>query len=307
MEPWRERAAGRGFRSSASLPLLDGKKVLGSLSIYSADVDAFTPEAVQLFSELASNVGFGIASLRLREERERMRAALQDRTLELESAVKELEAFAYSVSHDLRAPLRSIDGFSQILLEDYTDQLDESGKDCLRRVRAGCQNMGQLIDAVLQLSRITRSEMHPEMVDLSLLALGEAAMLQRLAPGRQVEIRIASGLQARGDRKLLQVALQNLMENAWKFTSKQPAARIEVGSTERDGRQVFFVRDNGAGFDMTYASKLFQPFQRLHSKDDYEGTGIGLASVQRIVQRLGGKIWAEGTPGRGATFYFYFT
>jgi light-regulated signal transduction histidine kinase (bacteriophytochrome) len=231
-------------------------------------------------------------------------AALQDRTRALETSNKELEAFAYSVSHDLRAPLRSIDGFSQILLEDYAGQFDDNGKDCLRRVRAGCQSMGQLIDAVLQLSRISRSQMQPEDVDLSLMALNEAAMLQHINPHRRVEFHVAAGLRAHGDRKLLQVALQNLVENAWKFTSKQPRARIEVGRTDRDGQRVFFVRDNGAGFDMAYAGKLFQPFQRLHSNEDYSGSGIGLATVQRVLQRVGGRIWAEGTPGQGATFYF---
>jgi len=303
MQPWRESASRLGFRSCAVFPLVHAGVLFGALSIYSPEADAFGDSELRLLGELADNVSFGIAALRARQEREQMQKALQERTHDLESVNKELETFAYSVSHDLRAPLRSIDGFSQVLLEDYGERLDEPGKDCLGRVRAGCQNMGRLIDAILQLSRVTRSEVRLERVDISMLALAAAAMLQRASPEREVEVHIASGLEAYTDRKLFQVALQNLLENAWKFTGQHAHARIDVGGLPSDSGRVFFVRDNGAGFDMRYAAKLFQPFQRLHAQEEFKGTGIGLATVQRTMQRLGGKAWAESSPGQGATFY----
>ncbi len=227
-----------------------------------------------------------------------------ERTAELEAANKELEAFSYSVSHDLRAPLRSIDGFSQALLEDYPDRLDEQGRNYLNRVRAGTQRMGDLIDDLLQLSRVTRAEMRREQVDLSALAGSAVEDLRRAEPRRQVEVAIEPGLTAEGDPKLLRIALVNLLSNAWKFTGKQPAARIELGvRNDKDGR-AFFVRDNGVGFDMAYAPKLFGAFQRLHAASEFPGTGIGLATVQRIVHRHGGRVWAESAVNRGATFYF---
>lgn len=223
---------------------------------------------------------------------------------ELATVNKEMEAFSYSVSHDLRAPLRSIDGFSQALLEDYADTLAAQGKDYLQRVRAATQRMGLLIDDLLSLSRVTRSEMKPEAVNLSALAGTIAVELQKTQPERQVEFAIAAGLTAKGDARLLRVALENLLGNAWKYTSKHPLARIEFGVTPKDGTQVYFVRDDGAGFDMAYADKLFAPFQRLHSPGEFPGSGIGLATVQRIIHRHGGGIWAEGEVGKGATFYF---
>jgi signal transduction histidine kinase len=222
----------------------------------------------------------------------------------VEAANKDLEAFSYSVSHDLRAPLRSIDGFSQALLEDYADQLDAQGKDYLQRVRVGTQRMGRLIDDMLTLSRISRREMRREWIDLSAIAGETAAELQRAEPERQVELDITPGLGVTGDAQLLRAVLDNLLGNAWKFTSKQPWARIEFGATKVDGRHAYFVRDNGAGFDMSYADKLFGAFQRLHAESDFPGSGIGLATVQRIIRRHGGQVWAEGQVGRGATFYF---
>ena len=223
---------------------------------------------------------------------------------ELEQVNKELEAFSYSVSHDLRAPLRSIDGFSQALLEDYEDKLDEQGKDYLRRVRAATQRMSQLIDDLLNLSRISRTEIHYEEVNLTAIAKAITAELQKTQPERQVEFVIGENIVARGDSHLLRIVLDNLFRNAWKFTSKHPDARIEFGTIQQDGRLVYYVRDNGAGFDMNYANKLFTPFQRLHKSTEFEGTGIGLATVQRIIHRHGGSIWAEGEVEKGATFYF---
>ena len=238
---------------------------------------------------------------RLNAELERK---VEERTAQLEAANKELEAFSYSVSHDLRAPLRGIDGFSQALLEDYADRLDGEGQDYLRRIRAATQRMARLIDDLLNLSRITRAGLRREPVDLSAIARSVAEQLARSHPGRKVEFRIAEGVKAEGDPHLLRVALENLLGNAWKFTGKTPAARVEFGVTEADGAPAYFVRDNGAGFDMAYAGKLFGAFQRLHDAREFEGTGIGLATVQRVVRRHGGRVWAEGAPGLGATFYF---
>ncbi|MFS8542339.1 MAG: hypothetical protein LOD91_00635, partial [Limnochordales bacterium] len=226
------------------------------------------------------------------------------RTAELVEANRELEAFAYSVSHDLRAPLRTINGFSQALLEDYGDQLDATGRDYLARLKAASERMGELIDALLSLARVTRAELVREEVDLSHMAGGIARHLQRLDPQRHAEFHIQPGLKARGDRLLLRVVMENLLGNAWKFTRRRPLAVIEVGETVVDGQRTFYVRDNGVGFDMRYADKLFGPFQRLHPSQEFEGTGIGLATVQRIIRRHGGRIWGVGVVDGGATFYF---
>jgi PAS domain S-box-containing protein len=227
-----------------------------------------------------------------------------DRTAQLAAANKELEAFAYSVSHDLRAPLRAIDGFSRVLLQTRAAQLDEEGKAYLHRVRAAAQRMGQLIDDLLDLSRLTRLEMQREPVDLSSLVRMIAAELHRTQPERDVTFVIADGVMVEGDARLLRALLENLLGNAWKFTSKHRRARIEFGISEHDGRPVYLVHDDGAGFEMEYADKLFGAFQRLHGVDEFEGNGIGLATVQRIVHRHGGQVWAKGEVERGATFYF---
>ena len=230
-----------------------------------------------------------------------------ERTTQLEAANKELETFSYSVSHDLRAPLRSIDGFSQILLEDYTDKLDAAGQDALKRVRAAAQRMAQLIDDLLKLSRVTRSEMHQETVGLSAMAHAVLDELQRTHPERQVDCVIAEGIVAKGDTQLLRSVLENLLGNAWKFTGKQGCARIEFGKTQRKGETAYFVRDNGAGFDMAFVDKLFGAFQRLHPVEEFPGTGIGLATVQRIIHRHGGRVWAEGAVARRRHFLFHIT
>ncbi|HUI56296.1 MAG TPA: PAS domain S-box protein [Bryobacteraceae bacterium] len=229
---------------------------------------------------------------------------VRERTSELETMNKELEAFAYSVSHDLRAPLRGIDGWSLALIEDYYEKLDGKGRGYLDRVRSETQRMGQLIDDLLQLSRITRAEMHRDTVDLSRTAESIAARLHETHPQRRLEFVIRPKLTAFGDARMLEVALTNLLENAVKFTGPRAHARIEFETAERDGKPTFAVRDNGVGFDMTYSRTLFGPFQRLHSDSEFPGTGIGLATVQRVIHRHGGKIWAEAEPGRGATFYF---
>ncbi len=240
------------------------------------------------------------------EEMRALNEHLRQHEAELSASNKELEAFSYSVSHDLRAPLRNIDGFSQALLEDYIDKLDQKGQNYLRRVRAATQRMGQLIDDLLNLSVMVRKEMRREEVDLSLQVRAVAEELKNTAPERKVEIKIQDNLRASGDPLLLRQLLENLLGNAWKFTSKNPLPRIEFGSDERNGKKIFFVKDNGAGFDIKYVSKMFIPFQRLHSVEEFSGNGIGLAIVKRIVDRHGGRIWAEGEVEKGATFYFTF-
>uniref|UniRef100_A0A831UEW9 histidine kinase n=1 Tax=Geobacter metallireducens TaxID=28232 RepID=A0A831UEW9_GEOME len=238
---------------------------------------------------------------RLNSELERRVA---DRTAELEASNRELEAFCYSVAHDLSTPLRGIHGFSTILLEEYAGKLDDAAKGYLVRIGGAAARMGQLINDLLELSRVTRRELHRETIDLSHLVHGIARELRRRDPGRQGEFIIAEQLQDEGDPILIRLALENLLGNAWKYTAGVSRPCIEFGSSIANGERVYYVRDNGIGFDMAYAHKLFLPFQRLHGIDEYEGTGVGLASVQRIISRHGGKIWAEGEVGSGATFYF---
>ncbi len=223
---------------------------------------------------------------------------------ELETANQELEAFSYSVSHDLRTPLRSMDGFSHALLEDYGDKLDAEGKDYLQRVRAGSQRMAHLIDDLLKLSRVTRIELDRQTVDLSDLTREVVAGLRQNAPDRHVTFDIAPTVTAEGDARMIRIVLENLLGNAWKFTAKHDHATIEFGVANHEGEPAYFVRDDGAGFDMAYVGNLFQPFQRLHSGAEFAGTGIGLATVARIVHRHGGNVWAESAIGQGTTMYF---
>jgi light-regulated signal transduction histidine kinase (bacteriophytochrome) len=237
-------------------------------------------------------------------EVERLNAQLEHRAVELSAVNRELEAFCYSVSHDLRSPLRSIDGFGQALLEDCSAALPPEGHAHVGRMRAASQRMGKLIDDLLHLSRVTRTELRHEPVDLSAMAREIAAELAERAPERRVAFEIEDGLAAEGDPGLLRVVLENLLGNAWKFTSRRDAARIAVGRAAREGKAAFFVADDGAGFDMRYAGKLFGAFQRLHRADEFSGTGIGLATVQRVVHRHGGEIWVDAAVDRGATFTF---
>ena len=223
---------------------------------------------------------------------------------ELEQVNQELERFTYSVSHDLRAPLRSIEGFSRALKEDYEDRLDREGQDYLQRIRAACQRMAAMIDAILQLSRIGRYEMHKEKVNLSAIAQDIASDLETTSPERKVEFSIAEAVFAAGDPMLLRMVLENLIGNAWKFTQEHELGRIELGMRQESSKHVYFVRDNGLGFDMKYAAKIFDPFQRLENAKALSGSGIGLASVKRIIHRHGGEIWAESAVGKGSTFYF---
>jgi light-regulated signal transduction histidine kinase (bacteriophytochrome) len=259
---------------------------------------AFFAECLSPFE--MTHRGFREANLRLQE----LNAALERRAREVELLNRELEAFSYSVSHDLRAPLRAIDGFSQALLEDYASKLDAEGQGYLQRVRAASQRMAQLIDDLLNLSRITRAEMSRDDVNLTAMAQEVAEELRKAEPGREADVIIAPGLRASGDARLLRVVLANLLGNAWKFTRNKPRARIEFGRARRGNETAYFVGDDGVGFDMEYVDKLFGAFQRLHSAGEFEGTGIGLATVQRIIHRHGGRVWAEGAVEQGATFYF---
>jgi light-regulated signal transduction histidine kinase (bacteriophytochrome) len=310
-------------RANLVVPLLQGSHLWGLLCIHQCRAPRQWEETeLEFVHQIADHLGVALHQAELMQElraeiAERQQAeqraqelnkGLQQAILEVKAVNRELESFSYSVSHDLRAPLRGIDGFSQALLEDCQDQLDETGQDYLRRIRSATQRMGQLIDDLLTLSRVTRSDMHRENVDLSRIAHRLCADLQQADPSRMVEFTIAPNLIGPGDTRLLQVVLDNFLNNAWKFTAKQPQAKIEFGAiVEENSPSVYFVSDNGVGFDMAFLEKLFRPFQRLHAMHEFPGNGIGLATVQRIIHRHGGKVWAEGTLEQGATFYFTLT
>jgi signal transduction histidine kinase len=311
-----------GVRSAVGVPLVVNERTVGVMVAHNYDRRTFTGQQIALLRVFAGHVAPALEAARLHvesearrrraeEAEEQVRALnadleqrVQERTAELEAANHELQSFCYSVSHDLRAPLRSMDGFCQVLAEDYGDRLDQDAMTSLQRVRAASQRMAQLIDDLLQLSRITRAEMSRELVDLSGAARQIAEGLKASEPERQVAFSITPGLEARGDARLLRMVLQQLLNNAWKFTSTHPIGHIAFGRTQHRGLDAFFVRDDGVGFDMAYTDKLFGPFQRLHGMTEFDGTGIGLATVQRIINRHGGNIWAEAEVDKGACFYF---
>jgi light-regulated signal transduction histidine kinase (bacteriophytochrome) len=273
---------------------------------YSVRVTATGPdelgELITAFNDMLARIENRDRSLR--ESHELLEQRVLERTHALNESNKELEAFCYSVSHDLRSPLRGIDGFSAALLEDLDGKLDPSSANHLHRIRAATQRMGTLIDDLLGLSRVSRSDLTITPVDLTAMAQAVVAELRAGQSDRVVDVTIADGLDAMGDARLLRQVLDNLIGNAWKFTGRKEQARIEVGARPNGDGRAYFVADDGAGFDMAYAGKLFGAFQRLHTDREFEGTGIGLATVRRVVSRHGGRIWAEGETGRGATFFF---
>lgn len=328
--PRSKAAALAGLKAGLAVPVLARGEVILVLDFFLFEPTDEDARRTELIAAVAAQIGALIERKRAEMEVQRLNAELEwrvvARTAQLEAANRELEAFSYSVSHDLRAPLRHLESFSRTLIEDYAGALDVQGRHYLERVGAAAQRMMHLIDGLIELSRVTRTELRALPVDLSATAQAIAAELQRGEPGRAVQFVIAPGLVASGDARLLHQVLENLFGNAWKYTSKHPTARIEFGAQtvassevrvfggagtmagtpgEKPGtRTVYFVRDDGAGFEMQYVDRLFGPFQRLHSAREYEGTGIGLATVARIVHRHGGRIWAEGAVEQGATFYF---
>jgi signal transduction histidine kinase len=274
---------------------------IGAIGNYWAKRHAPTAEEVELIQALANTTAVAMENAQVYAELEQR---VRDRTLQLEATNRELEAFSYSVSHDLRAPLRGIEGFASILVEDFGSVLDETAKGHLARICAQTKKMGQLIEDLLKLSRLTRTELNLQPVDLSQIARDIAARIQT-GSERPAEFRIEDRVEGYGDPGLLKVVLENLLSNAWKYSSKASRTLIEFGCMAQAGASpVFFVKDNGAGFDMLYADKLFVPFQRLHREEEFTGHGIGLATVQRIIRRHGGRIWADARIGTGAAFYF---
>jgi PAS domain S-box-containing protein len=300
---YRRRIAGASFVSRYETALLCADGARRDCEIALGTVSPADPRRlVVIVTDITERKRMEAEAGRLAAELE---LRVQERTAELLTVNRELESFAYSISHDLRSPLRAIDGFSKLLLDEYGERLDRQGANYLERVRRAAQRMGTLIDDLLELSRVTRQGMRRDRVDLSLLASDVLEELAKAMPQRRVLARVEPGCTAVGDPQLLRVLMQNLLDNAWKYTAHRPEARIEFGREPgEDGGVAFYVRDNGAGFDMRYADRLFVPFQRLHRPEEFEGSGVGLASVARVAHRHGGKVWAESSPGRGATFRF---
>ena len=314
--PWREMAVELGIETVVGLPVPVEGRVWGALVLASSLAGVFDTEETRLLDELAGEIGRGIETLRLRAEKQAAQEALlnmmdelerrvEDRTRDLEATNRDLQSFSYSVSHDLRAPLRSIDGFAHALDEECGSVLTGNCRVHLERIRVAAQRMGGLIEDMIRLAQISSLEMRTTTVDLSALAASIGTELAATEPQRQLRLTVAPGLIVRGDPGLLRALMQNLMENAWKYTARTPRAEIEFGLMSLPtGEQAYFVRDNGAGFDMAFAERLFRPFSRLHRTEDYAGSGIGLATVARIVTRHGGRVWAEAEKNKGASFHF---
>jgi signal transduction histidine kinase len=295
--------------SELGVPIFQLEKVEAVLLVSTFEPDKLDELDLEMMSELATELGLHMENVKLYAQTEQNALELErrvvERTSQLQAVNRELEAFAYSVSHDLRAPLRSIDGFSQALLEDYLAVLDTDAQTFLVRIRAASQRMGQLIDDLLTLSRVTRREFRVQDVNLSEIASDVCEILRGQDKTRIVECDIEADMIVNGDVRMLRIVLENLLSNAWKFTEKTEKAHLEFKSQKADdGTMIYVMRDNGVGFNMEYADKLFRPFQRLHGMNEFEGNGVGLATVNRVIQRHGGRIWAEAQEGHGATFFF---
>jgi len=299
--------ASEGWRvgvQATLLPLLNAKGRVLQIALCFQDVGAQLQREEDLAALEATTELLRYSESEARRANEHLERLLQARTSELRRAQRELETFSHCLAQDVRAPLRGMDGFAQILLEEYGSTLDDEGRDCLRRIQGSALLLGRLIDALLSVVKVARSELKPSLVDLSGLARRVASQLAAAEPERTVQVEVGEELGARIDPSLACTLFENLIGNAWKFTRQTAEPRIEIGSTERGGETAFFVRDNGAGFDMAQSSKLFVPFQRLHAVREFAGTGVGLATAFRIVDRHAGRIWAEGEVGEGATFFF---
>ncbi len=303
-KPWREEATERGYASSIVLPLMAGGKAFGAVNIYSRESDPFSEDEVKLLTELADDLAYGIIVTRFRAERKKMEEDLKHRTLELEAVNQELESFSYSVSHDLRAPLRAIDGYARLILKKQGDKFDQDTLDKFNVIRSSTHMMGQLIDDLLTFSRLGRKHISLTQVEMDILLRDAWKEVQASDSERNITFTVNSIPPGYADRALIKQVLTNLLSNAVKFTKYKDAAEIVVGGYADGNEHVYYVRDNGAGFDMAYYDKLFGVFQRLHSADQFEGTGVGLATVQRIIHRHGGRVWAEGKVNEGAIFHF---
>lgn len=300
----RVLASGQAEQFEEAYLLNNVERIVQTTKVPVRDADGKTTGLLVIWWDITEGKRIEAELGAYREGLERRTAALTAANENLQALNRELEAFSYSVSHDLRAPLRAIDGYGQALIEDFADKLGEEGNNHLARIRSATQRMALMIDELLKLARISRGELEYQAVDLSAMARSVVAELRETAPERRVECVVADGIVAHGDARLLRTVLENLLGNAWKFTGKKAQARIEFGAALRDGEPVFFVRDDGAGFDMAYANKLFGAFQRLHAEAEFPGVGIGLAIVQRVILRHGGRVWAQGATGKGATFSF---
>ena len=302
--PWREEAVKRGYNSSVVIPLLHKGKAFGAISIYSEKTDPFTESEMRLLSELADDLSYGIQSIRLRNALMEKDEALQQHAKQLETVNKDLESFSYSISHDLRSHLFTIKCFGELLLKNHLNNLDIPDQDFLKHIINSSDKMNELIDNMLRLAKISSQKIIHEEIDLSAIASSIINELYLTEPTRNVQVEIAQNIKTTGDSHLVKIALSNLFGNAWKYTSKTPDARVEFGALEKDCHSIFFLRDNGAGFNMKFAEKIFEPFVRMHSESEFSGTGIGLAIVKKVIEKHYGTIWCESEPGKGTTFYF---
>ena len=308
MAPWREEALKRGYKSSGAFPLHIGERVTGVLTMYAPEKYWFSGEEVDLFKSLAENISLAVEAMdkeaELRQYREHLEDLVEERTRYLQFLNDELESFTYSVSHDLRSPLRAIDGFSHMLLDDFSDALDDAGRESFDFIFSSVRRMDDTIDGLLRLARAGRQEIEMSLVDMAELAVSTMDELRPFCEGRDIEFVLGELPVADCDPALMRQVFSNLLSNAIKFTRGESKAIVEVSSEAREDETVYFVRDNGAGFDEQHADKLFKVFQRLHSEQQFEGTGVGLALVQKIIVRHGGRVWAEGKPDEGATCYY---